>query len=245
MMAGLLLFGRYAYAPNRLGYCGPGDHQSLFGYLTEGKVDEGLQQLARQFDGAYPYLRLIAQVNGLDDPFDRRVVEAYWIGNPLLERVGAAPLFESLKARFLPRMKPKDFSWMASILPEGAKPHHNFHVFEVYRRAGLLRDERAAAALDRMDQCRISWGRVLFAEGDEVVVERPPLVLREGTLTIGPPATVRVLRHIDGRGYLDDFKPGDTVSIHWNWACDRIDRSALGHLVRCTRRAIAHTNLTL
>jgi hypothetical protein len=109
MIAGLLLFGRYAYAPNRLGYCGPADHQSLFGYLTEGRVDTGLAQLARRFDGAYPYLLLIARANRLDDPFDPRVVEAYWIGNALLERVGAAPFFESLKARFLPRMKARDF----------------------------------------------------------------------------------------------------------------------------------------
>jgi len=44
---------------------------------------------------------------------------------------------------------------------------------------------------------------------------------------------------------LDDFQHGDTVSIHWDWACDRIDGQALGQLVRATRRAIAHTNLTL
>jgi hypothetical protein len=70
-------------------------------------------------------------------------------------------------------------------------------------------------------------------------------VLRDGKLTLGPPVTVRVLRHIDGRGYLDDFKAGETVSIHWNWACDRIDRAAFAQLVRSTRRAIEHTNMTL
>ncbi len=242
---GLLLFARYAYAPNRLGYCGSDDHPALFGYLTEGRADQGLAQLAQRFEGAYPYLLLIARANRLDDPFDRRVVEAYWIGNALLERVGPVSFFDSLKERFQPRMKAQDFSWMTSILPSGAKPHHNFHVFDVYRRAGLLRDQRAAVALERMDQCRISWGRVLFADGADVVVERSPLVLRDGKLTLGAPVTVRVLRHIDGRGYLDDFVPGETVSIHWNWACDRIAGPALHQLVRATRRAIAHTNLTL
>ncbi len=245
MTSGLLLFARYAYSPNRLGYCGSDDHQGLFGYLAEGTTDEGLAQLARQFDGALPYLRLIARANGIADPFDRRVVEAYWIGNALLERVASAPFFESLLARFRPRMKRQDFSWMTSVLPAGAKPHHNFHVFDVYRRAGLLRDERATAALERMDQCRISWGRVLFAEGAEVVVERAPLILQRGALALGTPVVVRVLRQIDGRGYLDGFQPGETVSIHWNWACDRIDERALGRLVRATRRAVAHTNMTL
>lgn len=134
---------------------------------------------------------------------------------------------------------------MTSALSDGARPHHNFHVFDVYRRAGLLRDDRAAVALERMDQCRISWGRVLFVEGAEVVVERSPLVLRNGKLALGLPTPTRVLRQIDGRGYLDDFKQGETVSVHWSWACDRIDGSARGQLIRATQRAIAHANRSI
>jgi hypothetical protein len=96
-----------------------------------------------------------------------------------------------------------------------------------------------------MDQCRISWGRVLFAEGAEVAVQRSPLVLQDGKVGLGAPVTVRVLRQIDGRGYLDDFVPGEIVSIHWNWACDRLGSPALAQLSRATRRAIAQTNTTL
>jgi len=243
--AGLLLFARYAFPPNRLGYCGSEDHQSLFGYLSEDKADAGLLDLARKFEGAYPYLRLIAEASGLADPFDRRVVEAYWIGNPLLERVSASPFYESLKERFLPRVGTRELSWMGSALSDGAKPHHTFHVLEIYRRAGLLRDARAAIALDRMDQCRISWGRVKLVEGAELVVDRPPLVMENGRLDVGRPAAARIVRKIEDRGYLDDLRPGDMVSIHWNWACDRLDNQALRQLIRCTRRAIAHANMTL
>ncbi len=180
MTDGLLLFCRYAYPPNLLGYCGPADHPSLLGYLQEGRTDGGLTEIARRFDGAYPYLRLIAHSNGIQDPFDSRVVEAYWVGNGLLEKVGTVPFFESLASRFRPRMEPKSFAWLASILPRGARPHHNFHVFDIYRRAGLMRDDRAVVALDRMDQCRISWGTVIRVESAEVIVRRAPLVLRAG-----------------------------------------------------------------
>jgi hypothetical protein len=245
VIPGLLLFGRYAFPPNRLGYCGSPDHAALFGYLSEGVVDEGLAQLARSFEGAYPYLRLIAETNGIPDPFDRQVVEAYWVGNALLDRVGVSPFYDSLKERFGPRMGARAFSWMADSLVDGAKPHHNFHVFEIYRRAGLLRDDRAVIALDRMDQCRISWGRVTMVEGAEVVVERSPLVLASGKLALGPPVPVRVQRRIGGSGTLDNFRPGDIVSIHWSWACDRLGAAALRQLGRATRRAIAHTNRTL
>ena len=47
----------------------------------------GLELLARQFAGAWPYLEFIAGVSGIKDPLDRRVVEAYWLGNDLLERI--------------------------------------------------------------------------------------------------------------------------------------------------------------
>ena len=245
MIPGLLLFARYAFPPNRLGYCGSPDHAALLGYLSEGTVDEGLTQLARQFEGAYPYLRLIAETNGIADPFDRRVVEAYWIGNVLLERVGVSPLYESLRERFRPRMSVHAFSSMTAFLDDGTRPHHNFHVFEIYRRAGLLRDSRATVALDRMDQCRISWGRVKAVEGAEVIVERPPLVLEKGKLALGRPVAVRVQRRIGDAGSLDAFAPGDMASVHWSWACDRLTGTQLRSLSAATRRIIAHTNRTL
>jgi hypothetical protein len=245
MISGLLLFARYAFPPNRLGYCGSPDHEGLFGYLTEDRVDPGLRELAQKFEGAYPYLRLIAEANGQSDPFDPRVVEAYWIGNAFLARVGVSAFYESLRRRFQPRMDNRSFSTMTAALVDGTKPHHNFHVFEVYRRAGLLRDERAVIALERMDQCRISWGQVKYVEGAEVIVDRSPLVLERGKLALGPAVAVRILRQVDGRGYLDDFHPGEMVSIHWNWACDRLSIPGFRALSRATRSAMAHTNLTI
>lgn len=104
----------------------------------------------------------------------------------------------------------------------------------------------AMIALERMDQCRISWGRVTYLDGAEMVVNRAPLVMAGGKLALGRPVPMRILRQIDGRGYLDDFRPGEMVSIHWNWACDGLSASALRALSRCsTRQAITHTNKTL
>lgn len=242
---GALLFGRYAFPPNRLGYCGPDDHPALFQYVTQGATDAGLLELERRFDGAFPYLRLIALANGIADPFDRRVVEAYWIGNEYLERVGASPFYESLGERFRSRMDARTFTWLASKLEHSARPHHNFHVFEVYLRAGLVRDNRAAIGLDRMDSCRISWGRVAEVDGAELVLERPALGLREGKLALSEPQPKRVLRQIDGRGFADDAKPGDYVSVHWNWACEVLDPSALQRIMSNTRRYLALANQTL
>lgn len=243
--AGALLFGRYAFPPNRLGYCGPDDHQALLEQVSQRRPDEGLVELEKKFEGAYPYLCLIAQANGMPDPFDQRVVEAYWIGNDLLERVAARPFYESLSDRFRSRMKTADFGWLAHTLELSAKPHHNFHVFDVYVRAGLMRNEKADIAIETMDSCRISWGKVVAVEAAELVVERNPLALRDGKLTLCKPVPCGISRQVDGRGFVDGVKLGDVVSIHWSWACDVLDASALLRLKNATRRSLELANLSI
>ncbi len=63
--------------------------RTLLEYGAAGASDGGLAELARTFEGAWPYLSLIAAANRIDDPLDPRVVEAYWVGNALLDRVRA------------------------------------------------------------------------------------------------------------------------------------------------------------
>ena len=76
MTPGPLLFARYAYPPNALGLCGSEESRALLEYGHAGASDEGLGELARAFEGAWPYLTLIAGANGIRDPLDARVVEA-------------------------------------------------------------------------------------------------------------------------------------------------------------------------
>lgn len=243
--SGALLFGRYAFPPNRLGYCGPDDSLALLEYVSERRTDRGLLELERRFAGAYPYLQLIAQANGISDPFDHRVVEAYWIGNACLARVTPAAFGASLSERFADRMSRRTFGWLASKLELGAKPHHNFHVFDIYTRAGLMNNRAAPVLLETMDSCRISWGEVAAIEGAELVVERPALTLINGKLALSEPQPRRVLRQIDGRGFAEDVQPGDYVSVHWNWACDVLTPGALARLMRSNARAMALANQTL
>ena len=107
MINGPLLFARYAFPPNELGYCGPDDWASLVEYANSPDrpaVDGDIRRLGRAFDGAMPYLELIAETTGIGDPFDRRVVHAYWVGNPLLDQVPLLDFGNSLRDRFHGRM---------------------------------------------------------------------------------------------------------------------------------------------
>lgn len=245
MTAGAILFGRYAFPPNQLGYCGPPDYQALFEYVARQHADRGLIDLERRFEGAYPYLCLIAQANGITDPFDQRVVEAYWIGNACLARVRPLDFGRSLDERFRDRMDPRAFHWLAQKPASGAVPHHNFHVYDVYIRAGLMRDERATIALETMDACRVSWARVVAVDGGALLVERRPLGLLGGKLELAAPRVVRVTRQIDGVGFADQAQPGDWVSIHWHWVCEVLRPSALRRLQQMDRRCRILANQTL
>jgi Family of unknown function (DUF6390) len=124
-------------------------------------------------------------------------------------------------------------------------PVHAFHVLDVFPRVGLLRSGSVDRALEVMDSCRIRWGRVLERDGDWLVVNAVPLVMEEGRLTLGPSRPERVQAWRDGAGFIGAIGPGDVVSIHWSWACDRLAEPQLGELMRWTTQELAIANLTV
>ncbi|HEX5590465.1 MAG TPA: DUF6390 family protein [Candidatus Limnocylindrales bacterium] len=242
---GPIRFARYAYGPNRLGYCGPEEVQELFEQATAGAEDAALRSLARQFEGAYPYLELIARSNDIADPLDARVVEAYWLGNGLLDRVRPSELGPSLERRFRARLHGDGWQWLATKPEAGAVPVHAFHVLDVFPRLGLMRTGETDRALEVMDSCRIRWGRVLERDGDWLVVSAVPLEMAEAKLRLGPPRVERIRGWIDGAGFVDDVEVGDVVSIHWDWACERLDAQRLDALRSWTLREIGIANRTM
>jgi len=214
MTAGPLLFIRYAFPPNERGLCGPADTAALSSLAESGTSGPELATLLRGFDGAWPYLELIAAANAIADPLDERVVAAYWIGNGLLDSVRMADFGGCLDERFRARAG-RGWTSLAATIPAGAVPHHSFHVFCAYPWVGLLREGRTEPSLHVLDSCRISWGRVLTA--DPLVVLRRPLTWDGRALALGPPAPCAATP-----GFVTGLRPGDQVSLHWDRVCDRL-----------------------
>jgi hypothetical protein len=243
--SGPVLFGRYAFGPNRLGYCGPDEARSLLALAATGSDERGLRSLARGFEGAYPYLELIAAANDLADPLDRDVVEAYWLGNGLTAAVRTRQLHRSVEERFRPRVAAGDWRWLESAVALGARPVHAFHVFDVFPKVGLLRGEAVHDVLATIDSCRIRWGRVEAVVGDSLVVSAASLEMVDGRLRLAVPRPEIVSRWLDGTGFVDEVQPGEMVAIHWSWACDRLTPRQLRNLVAWTRLAMWVTNRTI
>ncbi|MBI5033726.1 MAG: hypothetical protein HZB51_24680 [Chloroflexi bacterium] len=238
-LAGPQLFARYAFMPNRLTYCGGDDNAALFQYCIEGVTDPGLLQLLAQFSGAMPYLKLIARSNLLADPFDARVVEAYWLGNGLLQGVQARSLYDSMRERFGKQIDPKNLELILGKAPAGAHPHHSFHVLEVCPRNGWPQ------AVTWMDNCRISWGQVVAVNGATLAAQVRALQVLGNQLVLGDAKIRQVNRQIDGRGMVDQVKTGDWISIHWNWACQILSPRQVANLERWTDYHLTIANQTL
>ena len=237
---GPIRFARYAFGPNRLGYCGPDEAGELFAQATAGGDLRKLRDLAGQFEGAFPYLCLIARSCDIRDPLDPRVVEAYWLGNALLGRVRPRAFGESLETRFKARIRDDGWRWLGAKPDGGAVPNHAFHVLDVFPRVGMLRTGDTDHALEVMDSCRIRWGRVMERDGDALVVSAVPLEMVSGRLRLGAPRAEKIRGWVDGAGFVEDVAPGDVVSIHWDWACERLDPRRLAAL-----RAVTEAELEL
>jgi hypothetical protein len=239
---GPVLFARYAFPPNSHGFCGPADSGAFFEYGVAGHDDGGLRAMAQQFAGAWPYLELIAGATGLSDPLDRRVVEAYWIGSARLDQVGTRAVGNSMEDRFR-YMTGARFGSITEGVLAGGVPHHSFAVFCIYPYTGLLTDRRKAPhALTVLDRCRIRWGRVLTVQGDQVVVASRPLTWDGRSLALGPEEPETVVQSVEGVGMVGSVQPGDRVSLHWEWVCDRLTERQVARLHGYTERHLSIVN---
>lgn len=248
---GILLATRYAFMPNRLRYCGGNKNSELFEYAIRQKSDDGLKELLKEFETMYPYLRLIAESNRILDPFNYKVVEAYWLGNELLENVSMKNFYhylideQKLKKKFKPALLERVFG----KIPQGAKPHHSFHVFNIPKRTGHY---PVRHTLETMDKCRIAAGRIRdkrqetsnkYGFSGKMIVEYEPLMVKNNKIEIGKSVEKEVWSEINQKAFVKAPKVGDWVSIHWGWICDILTPKQVENLNKWTKYNLALTNL--
>lgn len=242
-MDGVMRCSRYAFGPNRLHYCGPARSQEVRGYIDDATVDEGLKEILSRFETMYPYLAHIAHANRIADPLDERVVEAYWLGNDLLERVDRREFHRHLAEGLGLKKKFGDhgFSLMEEKIGEGALPHHSFHVLDVWKRDG--RGEREFS-LEALDECRIAWGEVLSVAGPFISVLTQRIVLRDGKMVLGAPEERKLVRELESEYDIEQLQKGDIVSIHWGIVCESLTPTQAANLKKYTLRHLELANAT-
>lgn len=238
-MDGVLRCSRYAFGPNRLHYCGPDANREILAYMKESVVDPWLEAVLFRFKTMYPYLRQIALSNNIRDPFDNRVVEAYWLGNKLLRGVEKKAFYNHLvdDHHMKKRLKLKSFAKLRKKLEKGALPHHSFHVLNIWKRTGHI--ERAHT-LESIDACRISWGKVISVAGPHILVETQPIISNSDGLSLSQPVRKKLVRHLESD--IDEIKKNDTITMHWGVPCEVISAKQADQLRKYTLLSIQFAN---
>jgi hypothetical protein len=247
--AGEFLHTKHAFPPNNLGNCGPDTKGRILNYLHNHANGIDLQPALTKFEAAYPFVRMIAKSTG-KVPFDYQVAEAYWIGNSLLDRVEPAEFFEfSYGALSESRMNLGDKGGLSKVAAKSifrkvgrdARPHHTFYVLGMYARSSIRSGSTGSKLVELMDSCRISWGRVLEAKKDTLLVNTPSLKLKDGKLSLSHPAR-KEIRYDPLIPPFSEIRAGDWVTIHWNFASERLQSYQLANLKRYTALDIKATN---
>ncbi len=237
--AGIVMCSKYAFAPNIYHYCGPEKQSDLLGYVQEGHSDKGLVEILSQFETLYNYLVLIASENHIPNPFDARVVEAYWLGNQLTTKVKTSSLLRMVDEELLilKKLPIGAFPHIAQSLVSHGLPTHTDHVVSVFIRTG---HHAIAHTISTMDQCRISWGKVVqkteeqSMTHDQWIVKMRHLEYKGEKLSLGVPIETIVT----GTGI--SLQPGDWVSTHWGYICDKLTPSQVRNVAVYTRRALMY-----
>ena len=225
--SGAKLALRYGYVPCRLGLCGPedkGEQKIIMNYLYgKDKLEFAARKILKKFKGAHPYYQLIAKASKISNPLDQKVVEAYWIGNGLLDKIRISELKKMMTEKFLPLGKIS----LAKIknLPPQSIAYHNFHVLFIGSVTGRFEANEAG-----QDICRVSWGKVISIKKDKIVVERQPLKFGK-KISLDKPAVRAVFWD---RKILPEVEENDVVSIHWNHAIEKLSPRQITNIKKYT-----------
>lgn len=232
---GAELFVRFALPPNSLGYCGPGDTAELIEAAAAHDMTT-VRALSDTFQGATPYLQLIAASANTRDPLAYDVVSAYWMAGPLLDAIDPTTFGQSIVDRFAARSGTNRRS-LTHMIADG-RPSHAFHVFCVYPWVGMLRAGYVVEPLHVLDECRISWGRVSERGDGWCRVDSRPLHYDEPNLRLGPPESKCVVVPAG----LDGVRVGDLVAVHWSTVSARLSPGAVDDLETDTTRHLQIVN---
>ena len=235
---------RYAFMPNRLHLCGPENQADVLEFYS--KIDrpqKSIEPLLEKFETMFPYLKMIAAANREKDPFEKKIAEAYWIGNEKLMNVPPRKLFDHLRfnLRIDKSLGFKDFGDFKKKFNQIAPAHHNFHVFSVLKRTGNTKSFHTLAS---MDACRISWGIVDEILPGRLKVKTKPLAIdARGRIFEGDFIQKIAQNNVEGVILLKGLKKDDCVSMHWGAVCEKLNKEQLSYLKHCARLSFEFANL--
>lgn len=231
-MQGVIQCARFAFSPTA-----PKDAEDLYSYVVNKNDDTGAMTIIKKYS-VYTMLRLISG-KIMISAFDPIVVESYWLGTNLLDKIGASDLGLILK----------NFGYIA---------HESASIDKlIFGNAQLPSDERLTAhhslsvllntmkikeynedVIKQINDSIIRWGIVNSVDGDQLSITSAQLT-RHDAFAIEENKSEAV--HYDEK-FAGPIKQGDAIAIHHGMAICAISLIQLANLKRYTLRNISVFN---
>ena len=232
-MNGIELASRFSYITNSLRFCGPSEaYEQFLQYLDKKNNEEEVKNLLLKFESLRPYFTSIAEKAELDC-FDYKVIEAYWIGNRLLDNFNNEDM-KKIIIKLTLRGLPKSIGEkLIHNMPSGLMPHHNFNV--LYVGVGMT-TKSVETNIQNMDNCRVSWGKVLEVSQDKLLVQTNLLIKNNNNkfeLKQNETKTAVYLPKM-----VPNIKNGDVVALHWGFAPLILTQEQLNNLEKYTNKIL-------
>lgn len=229
----------FSFVVNKKGYCGPKEAQKAFNEYISNPSEENVTKLTnsfKDFESLYPYLKAIAKKHGkkYSDP---EVIEAYWIGNSLLDSFTDSDMrdiIESLVERGLPRILAEN---RKENMPSGLKPMHAAHV--LYIGVGHVTGS-VETNLVNMNKCIIKPAIVKEIKENALIVTEKPLMTKDKKILVSENEKELEVEYI--KELLPNLKEGDVVAIHWEFAAKILTEKEQKQLKHYTEKTIKTIN---
>jgi hypothetical protein len=161
------------------------------------------------------YYRLIAKMNGINSPFNSKVVKAYWLGNGLLRTIKKEDIEDFSINRLIK---------LSDLI--GAKPHHNFNVIWLTKKTKNI-------PIEKVDECLIKPGKVIEIRRKTILVETMRLLVERKRIYLEDSKEEISKEILKGLVSFDDW-----VSIHFRSVREKISRNCAQNLIALTKEAI-------
>ena len=224
----------FSFITNRLGYCGiENSHREFAEFLKEPSEEnaEKVKRLLESFHGLHSYLTFIAEQKGMQ-PFDKEVVEAYWIGNELLEGIDGKAFKEFVNKTLVDRglLPERVARKKTENLPGKIYPHHSFHVLYMN-----FFTKKVDSIPENLDKCIVKWGKVVEVQGDKALVSSFNVAFEGKFFTHRAELNVENI-------LFPDIRKNDDVAVHWNFMSKKLDEDEVANLKRYTFENIELAN---
>lgn len=238
MNPGLVMAASYSMRPNELGNCGVKDaFKTLHDFVLNPDAfnEADIRRLLETFEFASSYYRVIATANNIEDIFDEKAVEAYWIGNSLLEQVNIDELRLAIE-KDLTRdrwTKGKIEKELHLIAPNNVRAHHSMSALYYIKKPNMT-----PAMKTHFDECRVGWGEITSVHEEDVEVLHRPLVFdMQKKIDLAWPEKKFICK-----GFLRQPKIGQIASFHLNYGIQILSTEQEKNLSRVTGLNIAAFN---